>query len=100
MTKEPSVAASSITLTVSAFVEMDMPTTIPKISMDDLMTLNDLEKNFRVMSWSSCGDDSCGLQPKDLRNCGVLPKIQRLSVAELKSRGSPSIDPDQYNEAS
>jgi hypothetical protein len=33
---EPSVDASSITLTVSAFVEMDMPTTMPKMIMEVL----------------------------------------------------------------
>ncbi|MGC2200069.1 MAG: hypothetical protein WA633_07985, partial [Stellaceae bacterium] len=64
MVNEPSVDASSITLTVSAFVEMDMPTTMPKRIMDDLMIMNDLEANSGVTSWSSFGDDSCGLQPE------------------------------------
>jgi hypothetical protein len=39
MVNEPSVDASSITLTVSAFVEMDKPTTMPKMIMDDLMII-------------------------------------------------------------
>jgi hypothetical protein len=55
---EPSFDAPSITLTVSAFAEIDMPTTIPKISMADLMVTNDLETNFVVMSWYSCEKNS------------------------------------------
>ena len=53
MVNEPSVDASSITLTVSAFVEMDMPTTVPKMIMDDLMIMNDLVANSDVTSWFS-----------------------------------------------
>src|ERR1700730_19216100 len=60
MVNEPSVDASSITLTVSAFVEMEMPTTMAKMIMDDLMIMNDREANSGVTSWSSFGDDSCG----------------------------------------
>jgi hypothetical protein len=63
---EPSVNASSITLTVSAFVEMDMPTTMPKMIMDDLMIMNDLEADSGVTSWSSFGDDACGFQPEHI----------------------------------
>jgi len=55
MVNEPSIDALSNTLTVSAFVEMDMPTTMPKIIMDDLMIMNDLETNSGVTSWSSLG---------------------------------------------
>jgi hypothetical protein len=66
MVNEPSVDASSITLIVSAFVEMDMPTTMPKMIMDDLMIMNDLEVNSGVTSWSSFGDDSCGPQPEHI----------------------------------
>src|SRR6202040_718698 len=51
MVNEPSVDTSFITLTVSAFVEMDMPTTMPKMIMDDLMIMNDLEANSGVTSW-------------------------------------------------
>ena len=47
--ERPSVDASSITLTVSAFVEMDTPTTRLKMMMDDL------ETNAGVMFWSSFG---------------------------------------------
>jgi hypothetical protein len=53
-------------LTVSAFVEMDRPTTMPKMIIDDLMIMNDLEANSGVTSWSSFGDDSCGLQPEHI----------------------------------
>jgi hypothetical protein len=67
MVNEPSVDASSFTLTDSAFVEMDMPTTMPKMIMDDLMIMNDLEANSGVTSWSSFGDDCCGLQPEPIR---------------------------------
>ena len=56
-----------VTLTVSAFVEMDMPTTMPKMIMNDLMIVNDLERNSGVTSWSSFGDDSCDLQPDPTR---------------------------------
>jgi hypothetical protein len=42
---------------------MDMPTTMPRMIMDDLMIMNDLEANSGVTSWSSFGDDSCDLQP-------------------------------------
>jgi hypothetical protein len=66
MVNEPSVDASSITLTVSAFVEMDMPMTMPKMIMDDLMIVNDLEANSGVTSWSSFGDDACSLQPEHI----------------------------------
>ena len=56
MVNEPSVDAPSLTLTVSAFVEMDMAATIPKAIMDDLMIMNDLfVVNPGVMSWSSFG---------------------------------------------
>src|SRR4029077_12833690 len=67
MVNEPSVDASSITLTVSAFVEMDMPTTMPKMIMDDLIIMNVLEANSGVTSWSSFADDSRGLQPEHNR---------------------------------
>ena len=66
MVNEPSVDASSITLTGSAFVEMDMPTTMPKMIMDDLMIMNDLEADSGVTSWSSFRDDFCGLQPEHI----------------------------------
>jgi hypothetical protein len=56
---EPSVEAPSITVTVSAFVEMDMPMTMPKMIMDDLIIMNDLETNFGVMS-SSLGSARTG----------------------------------------
>jgi hypothetical protein len=55
---EPSVDASSITLTGSALVEMDMQMTMPKTIMDDLMIMNGLETNSGITSWSSFGDDS------------------------------------------
>ena len=51
MVNEPSVDASFITLTVSAFVEMGMPTTRPKMMMDDLMIMNDLVTNLGVTSF-------------------------------------------------
>ena len=65
----------SLTLTVSAFVEIDMATTMPKMIMDDLMITNDLGRGRGgreeavaadpgVTCWSSFGDDYCGLQPE------------------------------------
>jgi len=70
---EPSVDALSITLTVSgftvtvsAFVEMDMPTTMAKMIMGDLMIMNELETDSGVTSCSSFGGDSCGLQPEHI----------------------------------
>jgi hypothetical protein len=80
MVNEPSIDALSNTLTVSAFVEMDMPTTMPKIIMDDLMIMNDLETNSGVTSWSSLGDDSCGLQPEHIHsNCSFLASSAAVS---------------------
>ena len=52
MVNEPSVDALSITLAVSAFVEMDTPTTRQKTMMDDL------EMNAAVTFWSSSGHHS------------------------------------------
>src|SRR3954454_12297247 len=60
----PSPSVSGFTVTVSAFVEMDMPTTMAKMIMGDLMIMNDLETDSGVTSWSSFGGDSCGLQPE------------------------------------
>jgi len=45
MMNEPSADAPSVTLTVSAFVEMEVPTTMPKIMIDDLMMPKNLEGN-------------------------------------------------------
>jgi hypothetical protein len=53
-------------LTVSAFVEMDMPTTMLKMIIDDLMILNDLVVNSGVTSWSFFGDDPYGLKPEHI----------------------------------
>ena len=53
MMKELSVDASSITLTVVAFVEIDIPTTVPKMITDDRMIINDLVANSGVTSLSS-----------------------------------------------
>jgi hypothetical protein len=39
---------------------------MPKMIMDDLMIMNDLEANSGVTSRSSFGDDSCGLQPEHI----------------------------------
>jgi len=43
-------------LTVSAFVELDMATTKPKMIMDDLIIMDDLEANSGVTSGPPFGD--------------------------------------------
>ena len=83
MVNEPSVDASSITLTVSAFVEMDMPTTMPKMIMDDLMIINDLEANSGVTSWSSFGDDLAAFsQNSFIWNCSFLASSDNLATTK------------------
>jgi hypothetical protein len=90
MVNEPSVDALSITLMVSAFVETDMATTMPKMIMDDLMIMNDLVvANPGVMSWSSCGDDCCGLQPKYIHL-----KMQFLGVIQLRLASADPVFPE------
>jgi len=49
---EPSVDALSVTLIVSAFVEIDMPTTVQKMIRDDLTIMSDLEADSCVISLS------------------------------------------------
>ena len=66
---EPSVDVLSITLTVSAFVEMDTPTTRLKMMIDDLAT------HAGVTSWSSFGHRSCDLQPEHIQPSNLAVRV-------------------------
>jgi hypothetical protein len=78
-------------LAVSAFVEVDMPTTTLKMIMDDLMIMNDLEANSGVTSRFSFGVNSCNFQPKHIHSAaGCLKSTNRCAGAAQRVVVFPS----------